>query len=66
MDQMNFDNLLKINTKQVVRDMPKITKPSNTICKQCQHGNKTRARFKSKEYSTSKSLELVHVDLCGQ
>jgi hypothetical protein len=36
MGHMNFDNLVKINTKQAVRDMPKITKPSNIICKQCQ------------------------------
>jgi hypothetical protein len=62
---MNFDNLVKINTKQAVRDMPKITKPSNTICKQCQHGKQSRVSFKTKEYTTSKPLELVHTDLCG-
>ena len=32
---MNFDNLVKIDTKQAMRDMAKITKPSNTICKHC-------------------------------
>lgn len=65
MGHMNFDNLVKINTKQAVRDMPKITNPSNTICKQCQHGKKTRVTFKEKEYITSKPLELVHIELCG-
>jgi hypothetical protein len=35
---MNFDNIVKIRTKQAVRDMPNIGKPSNTLCKQCQHG----------------------------
>jgi hypothetical protein len=65
MGHMNFDNLVKINTKQVVRDMPKITKPSNIICKQCQHGKQSRVSFKTKEYTTSKPLELVHTDLCG-
>jgi hypothetical protein len=65
MGHMNFDNLVKINTKQAVRDMPKITKPSNIVCKQCQHGKKSRVSFKTKEYATSKPLERVHIDLCG-
>jgi len=39
---MNFNNLVKNDTKQAVRDMPKIVKPSNTLCKQCQHGKQTR------------------------
>jgi hypothetical protein len=62
---MNFDNLVKINTKKEVRYMPNITKPSNTICKQCQHGKLSRMSFNTKEYTTSKPLELVHTDLCG-
>jgi hypothetical protein len=65
MGHMNFDNLVKISTKQAVRDMPKITKPTSTICKQCQHGKQSRVNFKTKEYATSKPLELVHTDLCG-
>jgi hypothetical protein len=36
MGHMNFDNLVKNSTKQGVRDMPNIFKPSNTLCKQCQ------------------------------
>ena len=62
---MNFENLVKISTKQVVRDMPKIIKPSSIICKQCQHGKQLRVNFKTKQYATSKHLELVHIDLCG-
>jgi hypothetical protein len=38
MGHIKFDNLVKISTKQVVRDMPKIAKHSNTLCNQCQHG----------------------------
>jgi hypothetical protein len=41
MGHMNFDNLVKINTKQAVRDMLKFTKPTSIICKQCQHGRLT-------------------------
>jgi hypothetical protein len=65
MGHMKFDNLVKISTKQAIRDMPNILKPSNTLCKQFQDGKETRTRFKSKECSTTKPLELIHTDLCG-
>lgn len=65
MGHMNFDNLVNINKKEEVRDMPKIIKPSKVVCKQCQHGKQIRVSFKTKEYSTSKPLELVHTNLCG-
>jgi len=42
MGHINFDNLVKISTKQAVRDMPKVDKPSNTLCKKCQYGKQTR------------------------
>jgi hypothetical protein len=65
MGHVNFENLVIINTKQVVRDMTKITKPSKTIYKQCHHGKLSRMSFKTKEYTICKPLELVHTDLCG-
>jgi hypothetical protein len=65
MGHTGFENLIKINKKEVVRNMSKIIKPSNPICRHFQHGKKTRIKFKTKEYSTSKPLELVHTDLCG-
>jgi hypothetical protein len=40
-------------------------KPTNTLCKHCQQGKKTKTRFKSKEYSTTRPLEIVHIDLVG-
>ena len=33
MGHINFDNLVKISKKEVVREMSKITKLANTICK---------------------------------
>jgi hypothetical protein len=45
--------------------MPQITKPTNTLCKHCQQGKQTKTRFKSKEYSTTRPLEIVHNDLVG-
>jgi len=45
--------------------LPKIIKPSNPSCKHCQHGKQTRVKFRTKEYSTSRPLEIIHTDLCG-
>jgi transposase InsO family protein len=65
MDHMHFDNLVKVSKREVVREMPQIKKPTNTLCKHCQQGKQTKTRFKSKEYSTTKPLEIVHTDLVG-
>jgi transposase InsO family protein len=64
MSHMHFDNLVKINRKEAIREMPEISKPTNTMCKHCQHGKQTRAEFTTKEYSTTKPLEIVRTDLC--
>lgn len=63
-DILKFDNMVKISSTHVVRDLPKIIKPTNTVCKECNMGNQTRKRFKN-EYSTTRPLELIHTDLCG-
>jgi hypothetical protein len=60
-----FDNLIKSNDKEAARDPPKVIKPSDYICKHCQIGKKTIFRFKTKEHSTTKPLELINIDLCG-
>jgi hypothetical protein len=65
MGHMHFDNLVKVSKREAVREMPQITKPTNTLCKHCQQGKKTKTGFKSKEYSTTKPLEIVHTDLVG-
>ena len=62
---LNFDNLVKINKTEVVRGLSKLSNPTPRLCVSCQHGKKIRASFKRKEQpSTSKPLELIHVDLC--
>jgi hypothetical protein len=60
---INFDNLVKVSKREAVREMPQITKPTNTLCKHCQQGNQTKTRFKSKEYSMTRPLEIVHIYL---
>jgi hypothetical protein len=56
MVHIGFDNLIKFSKKEAMRDMPKVIKLSNSVCRHCQHGKKRRVRFKTKEYSTSKPL----------
>jgi hypothetical protein len=65
MGHMNFYNLVKVSKKEAVREMPQIMKTTNTLCKHFQQGKQTKTRFKSKEYSTTKPLEIVHTDLVG-
>jgi transposase InsO family protein len=48
-----------------VKDLPKISKPNNSVCESCQMGKLTCAQFKSKSFTYSeKSLQIVHMDLC--
>jgi hypothetical protein len=35
---LSFDNLIKAKEKKAVRDLPKVIKPSYSICKHCQIG----------------------------
>jgi hypothetical protein len=65
MGHINFDILIKVRKREEYREMPQIIKPTNTLCKHCQQGKKTKTRFKSKEYSTTRPLEIVHTDLIG-
>ena len=62
---IHFDNLVRINKKKVLKEMPEISKLGNALCKHCQHGKKTKVEFRTKEHSSKKPLELVHTDLCG-
>jgi hypothetical protein len=62
---MNSDNLVKICIKEEMKEMLEISKLSNTLCEHCIQGKQTRTKFKSKEYSTKKPLEIVHTNLCG-
>jgi hypothetical protein len=61
----HFDNLVKVSKREAVIEMPQITKPTNTLCKHCQQSKQTKTRFKSKKYSTTRPLEIVHIDLVG-
>jgi hypothetical protein len=63
---LNFDHIIKLRNNGAVKDLPKISKPYDSVCKPCQIGKLTRTQFKSKNFpSTEKPLQLVHMDLCG-
>ena len=62
---VNLDNLISISHMKRVRGLPKLKKPDNVICKQCQLGKMAKSSFKSKAYSSKEILEIVHTDLCG-
>lgn len=62
---LNFDSLVKVSKRGYLRHIPQIIKPTNTFYDECQRGKKTKVSFKTKEYSTTRPLELVHIDLCG-
>ena len=42
---VNFDNLVSINNMKRVRGFPKLKKPDNIICKQCQLGKMKKNWF---------------------
>ena len=48
-----------------VRGLPKLKKPKNIMCKQCQLGKMTKSTFKRKTYTSNEVLKLVHTNLCG-
>ena len=62
---VNFDNLVSISNMRKVRGFPKLKKPDNIMCKQCQLGKMTKSSFKSKTYTSKEILEIIHTYLCG-
>jgi len=38
MCHVNFDNIVKISSTQAVRDLPKLVKPTDSMCRECQLG----------------------------
>lgn len=44
---VNFDCIVKISSIPVVRELPKIVKPYNLVCRECQTGKKVRTYFRS-------------------
>lgn len=64
MQHIIFSNMVKISSTQEPRDFPKTIKLTNTMCNKCQMRKQPRKKFKNKEYSITKPLELIHIYLC--
>lgn len=62
---MNFDDIVNISSRVLIWDMPKIKKPWSISYNPCHEGKKKRSKYPAKEYSTSKPLDLVHIDFFG-
>jgi hypothetical protein len=63
---LNFIDMLKIASKDIVKDLPKMEKTGKGIRGSCQLGKQTRAVHKNTSgIHTSRNLELLHMDLMG-
>ena len=64
---LNYRDLMKVVNNEVIKEIPKLGKPSNPICGTCQKRKQTRSTHKRvDEILTTKPLELLHMDLMGQ
>ena len=61
-----FDHLSRINSKKSVKGISFLKFEKDRICDTCQLEKQTKSSFKPiKDIMTSKSLELIHMDLFG-
>ena len=61
-----MDFMSKLIRKDLVRGLAKVRLETNKLCDACQLGKQTRNSFRPKNIvSTSRSLELIHMDLFG-
>ena len=51
MRHLKFDNIVRVSQKRAARNLPKIIKPPNHVCRHCLHGKQTRTKFKVKEHT---------------
>lgn len=63
---VKLDNLVSISNMKRMRGLPKLKKPDNLICKQCQLGKMTKSIFKIKTHTSKEILDIVHTHLCGK
>jgi len=61
-----MNHLNKLVSKELVHGLPKLKFEKEHVCEACQKGKQTRNSFNLKNcISTSKPLELLHMDLFG-
>ncbi len=63
---LNFRDLARLSKKGIVKDLPKLSKVDNPICKGCQMGSKLESLIRKLHLlGTTRPLELLHMDLAG-
>ena len=63
---IHMHHLNKLVSNELVHGLPKFKFEKEHVCEACQKGKKPRKSFKVKNFvSTSKTLELLHMDLFG-
>jgi len=66
LEHVSMHTLYKLVKHDLVRGLPPYKYEKDNLCCACVKGKQVCASFKSlKSASTSKCLELLHVDLCG-
>jgi len=62
----NWRLISKLSNLQLVKGLPNIDYHSDALCGACQKRKIVKSSFKTKDIvSTSRSLELLHIDLFG-
>ncbi|KAM5570153.1 hypothetical protein ABKV19_017253, partial [Rosa sericea] len=63
---VNYQDLLKLSTKQCVRGLPALSGKTDKLCEECKVGKQTKAPHKVvNSATTTRVLELIHIDLVG-
>ncbi|XP_024164336.1 uncharacterized protein LOC112171370 [Rosa chinensis] len=63
---VNFQDLVKLSTKEGVRGLPKLSGKPTGMCEGCKLGKQTRSSHRVTNYvSTSQPFDLMHMDLVG-
>ncbi|KAH0710848.1 hypothetical protein KY284_012275 [Solanum tuberosum] len=58
--------LNKLVARDLVRGLPRLKFSNDKVCDACAKGKQTRSSFKAKKgVSTTRPLELLHMDICG-
>ena len=60
----SFEHLDRINSKELVKDIPYLKFEKHRICGACQLGKQTKSSFKPiKDIMSTRPLELIHMEL---
>lgn len=66
MGHVNIRLLKRLQIQGLVRGLPEVSEDLKKVCEPCTRGKQSRTSFPFKNaVSTSKPLQLVHMDLCG-